>query len=559
MIRGREHPIGFFAPLRMTTILKPPFFLIRAIFAFGVALPAARAVTVVGEILDAASGQPIPARLSIRGADGKWHPAKSAAPAGTAIRYERQRANTTAVENHTTLSAHPFQAELPPGRYTFTAARGKEYVAETRDVTIAPGTESPKLAFRLRRWTDMAREGWYSGDTHVHRTPAELANLLLAEDLNVALPLLDWTTDSSIAPTADPRSLGGQVEAKLVTVDATHVWYPRNTEFEIFRVANQPHRLGAFFVLNHRARFERPLFPVAAVIAQARANGALLDLEKHNWEWTIAMAPILKPDVVEIANNHMWQTDYVLKDWAVPAPAWMKFSGSGTDNERDWVHYGFHSYYALLNCGLRIAPTAGSANGVHPVPLGFSRVYVHLDGPLDYDAWIRGLAAGRSFVTTGPMLRATANRQWPGATFNVTAAENNFDLHCAIRSEHPLDRIELIVNGEIAETFSPANKSEADAFTSEVTTRHRPGASSWIAWRCFETRPAGRFRFAHTAPWYLNVPDQALRPRRVEVEWLITRVKDEIARSRDIVPRDFLAEYERALKFYESLAASARN
>ena len=73
--------------------------------------------------------------------------------------------------------------------------------------------------------------------------------------------------------------------------------------------------------------------------------------------------------------------------------------GNGSNDELNWTLYGFQTYYALLNCGLRLQPTAGTANGVHPVPLGFSRVYVHLDEPFSFDAWMRGLAAGRSFVT----------------------------------------------------------------------------------------------------------------------------------------------------------------
>ena len=35
-------------------------------------------------------------------------------------------------------------------------------------------------------------------------------------------------------------------------------------------------------------------------------------------------------------------------------------------------------YYHLLNCGLRVAPSAGSASGVLPNPVGYNRVYVHL-------------------------------------------------------------------------------------------------------------------------------------------------------------------------------------
>jgi hypothetical protein len=404
----------------------------------------------------------------------------------------------------------------------------------------------------------MAQSGWYSGDTHVHRPPEELANVILAEDVNVALPMMDWTTESHVPPTAGLRSLGGKVGSDVVVVDPMHVWFPRNTEYEIFRTDNRQHTLGAFFILNHRTRFERPLFPIAGVVKQARAEGALIDLEKHNWPWTIAMMPVLNADVIEIANNHHWQTDYAVKNWAVPAPAWMKLPGSGTDTERDWTHYGLHSYYALLNSGFRLSPTAGTASGVHPVPLGFSRVYVQLDEPFNYEAWIRGLRAGRSFVTTGPMLRAKAGGKWPGAKFLVPDQTTRYELKCEIRSEQPLESVELIVNGEIAQHFDPVNKPDAGVFTNEVATHFQPRATSWIAWRCFEARPGGRIRFAHTAPWYFEVAGAPLRPRRVPADWLVERVKEEIARSREVVPREFLAEYERALKFYENLAATAR-
>src|SRR5204863_9229341 len=186
---------------------------------------------------------------------------------------------------------------------------------------------------------------------------------------------------------------------------------------EIFRTGNANHTLGALLILNHRSRFDQVVFPVRAVAEKARAEGALLDLEKHNWPWSLALVPLLKMDLFELANNHHWETEYGVKSWAVPAPASMGFPGSGTDNERDWTLYGFQTYYSLLNCGFRLRPSAGTANGVHPVPLGFSRVYVHLDGPFHYDDWMKGLAAGRSFVTTGPMIFATINGEFAGTQF----------------------------------------------------------------------------------------------------------------------------------------------
>ena len=36
-------------------------------------------------------------------------------------------------------------------------------------------------------------------------------------------------------------------------------------------------------------------------------------------------------------------------------------------------------YYHLLNCGLRIPPTAGSGSGANNNPVGYNRLYVHVD------------------------------------------------------------------------------------------------------------------------------------------------------------------------------------
>ena len=133
------------------------------------------------------------------------------------------------------------------------------------------------------------------------------------------------------------------------------------------------------------------------------------------------------------------------------------------------------------------------------------------------------------------------------------------DFYCQVDSEHPLESIELIENGEVAHRIEPANRpARAGGFSNEVTHRYRPKGSGWIAWRCFEQRPGGRFRFAHTAPWHFTVSGHPLRPRRPEAEWLVGRVKEEIARSRDVAPRSLIEDYERALAIYEQLAANAR-
>ena len=91
----------------------------------------AHAAELRGEIVDAANGKLLPARLYIEGEDGVWRFASSVG--GTAIRYDVARFEEC-VERHVTLSAHPFRAELPSGTYKITVERGKEYFPEIRKV-----------------------------------------------------------------------------------------------------------------------------------------------------------------------------------------------------------------------------------------------------------------------------------------------------------------------------------------------------------------------------------------------------------------------------------------
>jgi hypothetical protein len=44
----------------------------------------------------------------------------------------------------------------------------------------------------------------------------------------------------------------------------------------------------------------------------------------------------------------------------------------------------------------------------------------------------------------------------------------------------------------------------------------------------------------------------------VEIDWLVGRVKEEIARSQGIAPDSFIEDYREALKIYEKIAETAR-
>ncbi len=511
-----------------------------------------------GKVVDSESAECIPCRIYIQGEDGTWHFPNSASPGGSAIPYKVQR-GPNSFEYHTTLSAHPFTVDLKPGTYTFRVERGKEYFTETTEIDLL--SNSSERTFQLKRWIDMADRGWFSGDTHVHRTLEDLPNVMMAEDVNVGLPLLYWVTEAFTPPAQGRGSVRKKIEAEVISLDSTHVIYPLNTEYEIFTVDGKGHTLGAFFILNHKSIFEKGVPPVKPIAEKADKEGALLELDKHAWPWSMMLVPVMDIDLYELANNHLWQTQFGFPQFGESPADYMNVETDENGlTEWGWIDYGFKNYYALLNTGFRIRPTAGTANGVHPVPLGFGRVYVYLDNGFDYDKWMEGLDAGRSFVTTGPMLFVEVNGEKPGHLFKQeTADPPRFHLSGSAVSAHPLDRIEIVLDGMIIESLQPENReNEKGAFENSFETEFAVYTSSWAAVRCFEERPDGRIRFAHTAPFHVELPGHPARARRPEVEYLVRRVQEQIDRNKGVLPEEALDEYRAALGVYKDMARGPR-
>jgi hypothetical protein len=406
----------------------------------------------------------------------------------------------------------------------------------------------------------MAAQGWYSGETHVHRTVEELPTLMLAEDLNVAFPLTYWVTEAFASPKTSSKGPLRDVDAKPIAVDKTHIIYPRNTEYEIFTVGKERHTLGAIFLLNHQTVLDTGVPPVRPIAERVHKEGGLIELDKHNWPWSMMLVPVAKVDLFELANNHVWRTEFGFANFGELAPDYMRI-GRNKDGftERGWLDFGFQNYYALLNCGFRLRPTAGTASGVHPVPLGFGRVYVHCPEGFSYDAWLKGLDRGESFVTTGPMLLAKVNDKQPGHTFKDAKEGAEYRITGTASSSVPLLRIEIVVNGQVVREIKPANaKAEQGGFASKIDAKISVDQSSWIVVRCFEENPKGRIRFAHSAPFHIDVAGKPLRPRKEEIEYLIRRVEEQIARSKDVLPKEAMDEYRDALKAYQAVQSGAK-
>jgi hypothetical protein len=522
-------------------------------------------------IVDADSRKPIPARVYLTDTTGKPWFVSSESVVGQAIPYTEQWVPIEgSLEVHTTVTAHACVCELPNGQYTLHVERGKEYIPATRTLHIEDGINEHLLP--LQRWSNVAESGWYSGETHVHRRLPELPNVMQAEELNVTFPVTFWTIQSDRLPDLQPSPLRRQGPspfgpredrgAEPIPIDRDYVIFPRNTEYEIFSIGEQRHVLGAMFLLNHRQPFQKFAPPVGPIAEDAHRQGALIDLDKHSWPWSLMLIPVAGVDLFELSNNSVWRTQFGFRNAPANPPTWVTLeeSAPGTLTEWGWLNYGFEMYYALLNCGFRLSPSAGTASGVHPVPLGHSRVYVQTGTPFDRERWLDGLKRGRSFVTTGPMLQVTVNREHPGQEFHVDGPlPAQFDVEILSTSLRPADRVEVLVNGRIVETLKDAaTQTATGTWRQEYQLPVQLNETSWLAVRSVVRQPDGRRRFAHTAPWHITFRDAPIQPQRKQVEYLVQQMQAELERSGSLLPPTAVAEYKQALQVYRDLLRRAR-
>ena len=299
--------------------------------------------------------------------------------------------------------------------------------------------------------------------------------------------------------------------------------------------------------------------PVRRIAEQAHADGAFLDMEKHSWAWSPMIVPLMKVDLFELANNHCWRTDFGFPAWTLDAaPKYMNLSLTEQGfTEQGWIDFGFKSYYAYLNCGFRMMPSAGTGAGVHPIPLGFGRVYVHVQGEFTYEKWRANLLAGRSFVTTGPMMRLQFNEEDAGHTFHATTEMATVRVQGSIESSNSnarLTRIMIIQNGDIVWSAVPSR----GVIGPQVDQTISFDRSGWLTVCAYESVEGKRLRFAHSAPVFVEIPGKPTIPKKVEVEHFVDRIERELARHKGVLNADAIEEYNEALMIYRDLLSRAK-
>jgi hypothetical protein len=429
--------------------------------------------------------------------------------------------------------------ELPAGKYRYEIERGPEYNSISGNLTIVTGREG-KLAANFVRIADLASHGWWSGELHVHRHIEDVPLLMRAEDLHVA-PVITWWNKTNLwAGRTAPAD-------HLVRLD-------RNRYYQL--MAGEDERAGGallYFGLRQPlpitdATFEYPS-PMRFLHRAREQAGVHVDVEKPFW-WDVPVwLASGKVDTIGIANNHMCRsTMYADEAWGMardhrrlPAPL-----GNGY-----WTQ---EIYYSVLNCGLRIPPSAGSASGVLPNPVGYNRAYVHIDGEFNYDRWFEGLLAGRTFVTNGPLLRVLAGGLPPGHVFT---AQDKVDVELAgvLEGRDRIEAVEIIRDGRVERRVPAAELANTGSLGKLSFS-----SSGWFLVRAIADHPQ-TFRFASTAPWYVEVGTVKRRVSRASAQFFLDWTDERIKRVKVDEPlkREEVLEPHRLAREYWAALVQAAN
>jgi hypothetical protein len=471
------------------------------------------------------SGQAIWARLEVRGANDKEYQPEASIRDLTA---KHHRALPYYLGSF--VIQGQYDVDVPPGRYRVIAEHGLEYTRVEKSVAVAAEGET-KVVLSLRPWIRMWQQGWWSGDFHVHRPLADTQKLVLAEDLNFCPVITQWPHRKDLQVLTD--DVWGAGSSGQIAVDARHLITLRNAEDE---------RGGGAWIYLSLPRLLEELDTTAwftpsglDFIRQARAQRSAADslpwVDCENSEWwevPVAMA-LAPPDSIEVLGNHFMQ--YGLDD----VTDWGRPPGKHVEGDRwAWLAYALGLYYRYLNLGFHVPPSAGSASGAHPNPVGYNRVYVHLDGPFTVEKWFAALRAGDSFITNGPML-----------FFHVDAGQEK--AHVEVHAREPIDRIELVANGAVIQ-WAPVPPDTLE-YTADFT--FNPQDYSWVAARCF-LRTAETIRLAHSSPVYLPGHHDCRLDAQFFADWVSDLINETGTRklASETDRQHLLDLYGQALAFY---------
>jgi hypothetical protein len=360
------------------------------------------------------------------------------------------------------------QGWLPRGDVIVDVARGFEYEPLRQTVRIEPGQRD--LTLRIGRVADLAAEGWWSGDSHVHFLSTPGAQLeQRGEDLRV-VNLLQTQWGALFTNTEDFTGRPGVVDG------GGYVTYVGQE--------NRQHALGHMLLWG----LKEPVMPWCSDGPDEAELGGALDATLSDWA----------------DRTHAQGGTVIAAHFPNPNGEPAVLVATGRTDAVEILNYmddRMLEYYLYLNSGYRLPLVGGTDKMSSGVPVGLYRTYARLDEEFSYEAWCRAVRSGRTFLSGGPLLTLSVDGREPGDTVSLSGP-GTVTVHASVRSIFPLHSLEIVRNGEVVA------RVEADGGRrAEINEELRIDGNSWIACRAYgvdrHLDEWSRRVFAHTSPVYI--------------------------------------------------------
>jgi len=522
-------------------------------------------------------GQPTTAMFVIRDAQQRVYPsqAKRLAP-DFAFHPQIYRADGESIR-------------LPTGEYTVEYTRGPEYRTQRQALTVRDSNAT--ASFRLQRWIDPAKTGWWSGDHHIHAAgcshytvpsegvlAADMYRHCQGEDLKVGCNLT-W------GPCFDfqKQFFTGQDDAVSR--------YPYLLHYDIEVSGFGSHQSGHLVLLQ----LKQEIFPggdsdhhwptlCLNTLRWAKRQGAVVGPAHSGWGLEVQSAEL--PNYTVPPFSGIGANEYIVDvTHEVPGPDGSPVPAvdfmSMVDTPYVWE---LNMWYHTLNVGFRTR-ISGETDFpcIYGERVGLGRSYVKLDGQLTYAAWCEGIRQGRNYVSDGrghlmdfkvdeavmgeagselrlnepKLVRVTARaaalldeQPRPEIHRRRYSEKPYWDIERARIGDSRQVPVELIVNGY------PVARQEitADGALRDVAFETRIERSSWVALRILPS--------AHTNPIFVLVNGRPVRASERSAQWCLDGVEKCWSQKERFIKADEKEEakqaYDHARETYQRLLAECR-
>ena len=484
------------------------------------------------KVVDAATGQPMPARVHFRAPDGRYFPPYGHRHEVNDNWFEDYGADVKLGDTPYAYVDGTFKAELPIGDVFVEASKGFEYEPLRARLHVEPGQS--ELVIPLERGADLRRQGWITADTHVHFISPDTARLeAQAEGLNVINLLAAQWGDLF-------TNVGDITGAKAgASRDDCVVWV--GTE-------NRQHFLGHISMLGVQGE---PVFPMSTSgptegyfgdttvramsewADECRSKGGLVVVPHFPYPHSEIIAEIVRGRVDGVEFWDFW------------TPTMDSFS--------------FHELYRLLNCGYRVAVVGGTDKMSAGMPVGNVRTYAQTgDEELSFDSWARAVRAGRTYTTSGPLVRFSVEGRGPGDELALPASGGTVHVEAEVTSlTGPVNRLEIVLNGNVV----ACEESKQGARTLKLSASVTVPGSGWLAARCVSQSRAWsvwpQHIAAHTSAVYVKAGGADVFDNPT-AEYLITTMEGGIAWLDTLATRDSPERHAAIRAVFEDAVAQVR-